>query len=92
MPQAKAAAQRALELDESVAEAHNALGFYLHYFEFISSVPKGNIAALSNSIRIMPLLTSGSAVIISFIEKGSMKPSPLSGAPKNSIRFRRLSV
>ena len=34
MPQAKAAAQRALELDESVAEAHTALGFYLHYFEF----------------------------------------------------------
>ncbi len=29
MPQAKAAAQRALEIDDSLAEAHTALGFYL---------------------------------------------------------------
>ena len=34
MPQAKAAALRALELDDSLAEAHAALGLYLHYFEF----------------------------------------------------------
>jgi TolB-like protein/Tfp pilus assembly protein PilF len=34
MPQAKAAAQRALELDESVAEAHTALGEYLNHYEF----------------------------------------------------------
>ncbi len=34
MPQAKAAALRALELDESVAEAHTALGWYFYQFEF----------------------------------------------------------
>jgi TolB-like protein/Tfp pilus assembly protein PilF len=34
MPQAKAAAQRALEIDESLAEAHTALGFYLSYYEW----------------------------------------------------------
>ncbi len=34
MPQAKAAALRALELDDSLAEAHAALGLYLHYYEF----------------------------------------------------------
>ena len=34
MPQAKAAAQRALELDESLAEAHTALGWYYCQFEF----------------------------------------------------------
>jgi serine/threonine protein kinase/Flp pilus assembly protein TadD len=34
MPQAKAAAMRALELDESLAEAHTALGRYFMVFEF----------------------------------------------------------
>ncbi|MDX6306495.1 MAG: eukaryotic-like serine/threonine-protein kinase, partial [Blastocatellia bacterium] len=33
MPQAKGAAQRALELDDSLAEAHTALGFYLSNYE-----------------------------------------------------------
>lgn len=34
MPQAKAAALRALEIDDSLAEAHNALGFYLSNYEW----------------------------------------------------------
>ena len=34
MPQAKAAAQRALELDDSLAEAHTALAEYLNQYEF----------------------------------------------------------
>ena len=34
MPQAKAAATRALELDDSLAEAHSALGRYLNYYEW----------------------------------------------------------
>ena len=34
MPQAKAAALRALEIDDSLAEAHTALGFYLSFFEW----------------------------------------------------------
>ena len=34
MPQAKAAALRALELDDSLAEAHTALGEYLVHYEF----------------------------------------------------------
>jgi len=34
MPQAKAAALRALEIDASLAEAHGALGKYLNFFEF----------------------------------------------------------
>ena len=34
LPQAKAAASRALELDDSLAEAHTALGFYLTQAEF----------------------------------------------------------
>jgi len=34
MPQAKGAAQRALELDDSLAEAHTALGFYLSNYEW----------------------------------------------------------
>ncbi|HVF27957.1 MAG TPA: protein kinase [Pyrinomonadaceae bacterium] len=34
MPQAKAAALRALELDESLAEAHTALGWYYEVFEW----------------------------------------------------------
>ena len=34
MPQAKAAALRALEIDDSLAEAHTALGFYLANYEW----------------------------------------------------------
>ena len=34
MPQAKAAAVRALEIDDSLAEAHTALGFYLSNYEW----------------------------------------------------------
>ena len=34
MPQAKAAAQRALELDDSLVEAHTALAEYLNHYEF----------------------------------------------------------
>jgi TolB-like protein/Tfp pilus assembly protein PilF len=34
MPQAKAAAMRALEIDDSLAEAHTALGFYLANYEW----------------------------------------------------------
>ncbi len=34
MPQAKAAALRALEIDDSLAEAHTALGFYLFTYEW----------------------------------------------------------
>jgi tetratricopeptide (TPR) repeat protein len=34
MPQAKAAAVRALEIDDSLAEAHTALGFYLDCYEW----------------------------------------------------------
>jgi len=34
MPQAKAAALRSLELDEQLAEAHTALGFYLANYEW----------------------------------------------------------
>ena len=34
MPQAKAAALRALEMDDSLAEAHTALGFYLANYEW----------------------------------------------------------
>jgi len=34
MPQARAAAMRALELDDSLAEAHTALGWYLGSFEY----------------------------------------------------------
>jgi len=34
MPQAKASAMRALELDDSLAEAHTALGWYLATFEY----------------------------------------------------------
>jgi len=34
MPQAKAAALRALELDDTLAEAHAAYGYYLNNFEF----------------------------------------------------------
>ena len=34
MPQAKAAALKALEIDDSLAEAHAALGFYLYVYEW----------------------------------------------------------
>ena len=34
MPQAKAAAMRALEIDDSLAEAHTALGFYLSNYDW----------------------------------------------------------
>jgi TolB-like protein/Flp pilus assembly protein TadD len=38
LPRAQTAAQRALELDDSLAEAHASLGFILfHYFEFAAS-------------------------------------------------------
>jgi TolB-like protein/Flp pilus assembly protein TadD len=51
MPQAKAAAQRALELDETVAQAHLALALYLNYFEFDRS---GAERAARRAIELEP--------------------------------------
>ena len=42
----------------------------------------------SNLTQIMQPLINGSVLIISFKGNGLMKPSPLSGVPKNSTRFR----
>jgi eukaryotic-like serine/threonine-protein kinase len=51
MPQAKAAALRALEIDDSLAEAHAALGLYLHYFEFDRS---GGEKEMRRAIELNP--------------------------------------
>ncbi len=51
MPQAKAAAMRALELDESLAEAHTALGWYLVQFEYDHS---GAEKELRRAIELNP--------------------------------------
>ncbi len=40
VPKAMAAARKALEIDESIAEAHSALGFQLFYYEW--NVPESN--------------------------------------------------
>ncbi len=59
MPQAKAMAMRALEIDDSLAEAHTALGEYLIYYEWDRVAGKRNFGGPSNSIRIMQLLING---------------------------------
>lgn len=51
MPQAKAAAQRALEIDDSLAEAHTALGFYLFHFEWD---PDGSEREYRRAIELKP--------------------------------------
>lgn len=51
MPQAKAAALRALELDDSLAEAHAALGRYLNDYEFD---PAGGEKELRLAIELNP--------------------------------------
>jgi serine/threonine protein kinase/Flp pilus assembly protein TadD len=51
MPQAKAAALRALELDDSMAEAHAALGWYLNYYEWDRS---GAEKAFRRAIELNP--------------------------------------
>src|SRR5262245_34123022 len=51
MPQAKAAALRALELDESLAEAHTALGWYLTQYEYDQ---KGSEKELKRAIELNP--------------------------------------
>ena len=51
MPKAKAAALRALELDDSLAEAHAALGRYLNDYEFD---PAGGEKELRRAIELNP--------------------------------------
>jgi len=51
MPQAKAAALRALELDDTLAEAHAALGRYLNDYEFD---PAGGEKELRRAIELNP--------------------------------------
>jgi eukaryotic-like serine/threonine-protein kinase len=51
MPQAKAAALRALALDDSLAEAHAALGWYLNYYEWDRT---GAEKALRRAIELNP--------------------------------------
>lgn len=51
MPQAKAAAERALSLDESLAEAHSALGTYLNYYEWDRA---GSERAYRRAIELNP--------------------------------------
>lgn len=56
MPQAKAAAQRALELDETIAQAHVALALYLNYFEFDRA---GAERAARRAIELEPNYSTG---------------------------------
>jgi len=51
MPQAKAAALKALEMDDSLAEAHAALGKYLSFFEFNKA---GGEKELRRAIELNP--------------------------------------
>jgi TolB-like protein/Tfp pilus assembly protein PilF len=51
MPQAKAAAQRALAIDDSLAEAHTALGFYLSNYEWDR---KGSEREYRRAIELKP--------------------------------------
>lgn len=56
MPQAKAAALRALELDDSLAEAHAALGRYLNDYEFDFA---GGEKELRRAIELNPKYATG---------------------------------
>ena len=58
-PRAKAAATKALELDNALGEAHNSLAFVLDGFDWDFDSPARNSAGPLNSTQATPLLTIG---------------------------------
>jgi serine/threonine-protein kinase len=70
MPQAKAAALKALELDDSLAEPHAALGTYLSAYGWDQSAAEREIR---RSIELKPSYATGYhwlAVILAFVNRG----------------------
>ena len=59
IPKAKAAAQKALALDGTLAEAHASLAFISYVYDFDWAVLSSNFGALLNSIQTMQLRIIG---------------------------------
>ena len=86
MPQAKAAALKALELDESIAEAHAALSLYLSAYGWDQSAAERE---LRRTIELKPNYATAHhwmGIVLAFQNRRA-KPSLPPGAPKNWIRF-----
>ena len=85
-PQAKALAMRALEIDESLADAHIVLGWIGFLYIGIGKMPKDILNMPLNLPRIMQTLIALSRIFCQ-IRNDMRKPSQKANEPENSTRF-----
>jgi TolB-like protein len=89
MPKAKAAAEKALQLDDTLAEAHFSLGAAKFQYEYDWPGAETEFRARSSSIPVSDLATINTAFSWRFAD-GSTMPWLNPGSQPNSILCRRL--
>jgi len=77
---ARAAALKAVELDDELAEAHTALAYTTLLYDWDGTVPKRNFRRASHSTQTMPRLITSTA-FFSCLQAGKLKPSTNPACP-----------
>ena len=89
MPRAKAAALKALDLDDGLAEAHTSLAAALVWFDWDWERASANSNAPSNSTRVTPSGITGTARCCSRRRADSTRPWP---AKRRALELEPLSL